>query len=77
MAKRVKESHSFDHQGGPTVMRIGTLVEDDDPRLKGRERYYEEADVAAARTSVTSVETATAEPGARRSVSKSLKESTR
>lgn len=71
MAKRVKESHSFDDQGVPYTMRVGMLVDDDDPRIKGREQFYEDADTAAARTSVTTTsETATAAPGELRSVGK-------
>lgn len=73
MAKRVKEAHSFDENGVPVTMKVGTLVEDDDPRVKGREQFYEAADAAAARTSVRatesvgSVETASAAPGEKRS----------
>ena len=70
MAKRVKEAFSFDDGGVPVVMRAGTLVEDDDPRVKGRERYLEDADTAAARTSVRAVETATAAPGEQRTVAR-------
>ena len=70
MAKRVKESHSFDEGGVPVTMKVGQLVDDADPRIKGREAYYENADVAAARSSVAAVETASAAPGERRSVGK-------
>lgn len=73
MAKRVKEAHSFDENGVPVTMRVGQLVDGDDPRIKGREHLYEDADVAAARMSdrstesVGSVETASAAPGEKRS----------
>jgi hypothetical protein len=77
MAKRVKEAFSFDDNGVPVVMRAGTLVEDDDPRIKGRERHFEDADDAAARTSVAAVETATAAPGERRTVVKQQSSKTR
>lgn len=70
MAKRVKQAHSFDLNGVPVVMRVGALIEDNDPRLVGREALYEDADVAAARSSVNSVETASAAPGERRAVTK-------
>lgn len=70
MAKRVKEAFSFDDNGVPVVMRAGTLVEDDDSRIKGREQYFEDANDAAARTSVPAVETATAAPGQPRVVGK-------
>lgn len=66
MALRVKEAHSFDHQGVPVTMRVGALVADDDPRVKGRERFYEPADTAAARETGPRSETATAAPGERR-----------
>ncbi len=72
MAKRVKEAHSFDDKGVPITMKIGTLVDDSDPRIKGREQFYEDADVAASRTSVTATETASAGPGERRSRSVKL-----
>lgn len=68
MAKRVKEAHSFDVAGVPITMRVGELVEDTDPRLIGREAFYEDANLVAARSSVTSVETASAAPGERRAV---------
>lgn len=68
MALRVKEAHSFDHQGVPVTMRIGALVAEDDPRVKGREQFYEPADLAAARSSgtETATETTSASPGERR-----------
>lgn len=72
MAKRVKQAHSFDVKGVPVTMRVGELVNDEDPRLKGREQFYEDADTAAARSSsADSVETTSAAPGERRSVRKS------
>lgn len=66
MALRVKEAHSFDENGVPVTMRLGTLVAEEDPRVKGRERFYEPADEAASRTSVAAVETASAGPHERR-----------
>lgn len=71
MVQRVKESFSFDEKGVPVVLRAGTLVEDDDPRIKGHERHFEQAEDAAARTTVSAVETATAAPGERRAAPKS------
>ncbi|MGX4657100.1 hypothetical protein ACWCHM_26125 [Micromonospora sp. SCSIO 07396] len=73
MVWRVKEAHSFDLDGVPVTMRVGTLLEDDDPRVVGRERFLEPAQEAAQRaagTTPASVETATAAPGERRSRSK-------
>lgn len=67
MAKRVKEAHSFDEGGVPIVMKVGTLVDDNDPRIQGREKFYEDAEAAAQRTSVAAVETASAAPGEKRS----------
>lgn len=75
MAKRVKEAHSFDSAGVPITMKVGTLVDNDDPRVKGREQFYEDADTAASRTSIGAagaVETMTAAPGERRSRSLKL-----
>lgn len=67
MVWRVKEAYSYDEGGVPVTVRAGTLLADDDPRVKGRERHLERAEDAASRTSV---ETATAGPGERRSVSR-------
>lgn len=67
MALRVKEAHSFDHAGVPITMRVGALVAEDDPRVRGRERFYEPADTAAARDTGPVTEVATAGPGERRS----------
>lgn len=72
MAKRVVQAHSFDENGVPVTMKTGTLVDDNDPRVKGREVFYEDAEDAAARTSVRAVETASAGPGERRSRSPKL-----
>jgi hypothetical protein len=68
MALRVKEAHSFDWMGVPLTMRVGTLVAEDDPRIRGREQFYEPADLAAIRMSgsETATETASAGPGERR-----------
>lgn len=73
MVWRVKEAFSFDHQGVPVTMRVGDLLEDDDPRAAGREQFLEPAQEAAQRaagTTPAAVETATAAPGERRARSK-------
>ncbi len=70
MVQRVKEAHSYDQGGVPIVMRVGALVDDDDPRIKGREQFYEPAEDAAVRTSAVATETATAAPGERRSTAR-------
>lgn len=69
MVWRVKEPFSFDERGVPVTMRMGTLLEDDDPRIVGRERYLERAEDAASRSAppASAMETATAAPGERRS----------
>lgn len=68
MVFRVKEAFSFDDpQGVPITLRVGALLDDKDPRVKGHERYLEPAEDAAARTTTaTAVETATAAPGEKR-----------
>jgi hypothetical protein len=73
MVWRVKEAFSFDHQGVPVTMRVGDLLEDDDPRAAGREQFLEAAQEAAQRaagTTPATVETTTAAPGERRARSK-------
>ncbi len=84
MVYRVKEAFSFDDaQGVPNVLRVGTLLGENDPRVKGHEQFLEPADAAAERTTVTSVtaertstaaETATAAPGERRHVTAPMDE---
>lgn len=70
MVYRVKEAFSFDDaQGVPHVLRVGALLGENDPRVKGHEQFLEPAVKAAARaagrTSVAA-ETATAAPGEQR-----------
>lgn len=67
MVWRVKEPFSFDQDGVPVTMRAGALLPEGDPRAVGREHLLEQADDVAARGAV---ETATAAPGERRSLSK-------
>jgi hypothetical protein len=67
MVLRVKEAFSYDDpQGMPITMRVGVLLDDKDPRVRGHERYLEPAADAAARTTTSAVETATAVPGEKR-----------
>lgn len=74
MARRVREAFSYDDEHGvPVTMRLGTLVEDNDPRVLGHEQFFEDAETAAGRTAVSAVEVATAAPGERRSVRRSAK----
>ena len=63
--------------GTPHVIPGGALVQDDDPILKTHAAMFEPVETftarrAAAVTSFSAVETATAEPGELRTVSKSL-----
>jgi hypothetical protein len=69
MVWRVKEAFSFDDpQGVPNTLRVGSLLEENDPRVKGHEMFLEPAEKAAARQIPRSVasETATAAPGEQR-----------
>lgn len=67
MVYRVKEAFSFDDpQGVPHVLRVGALLEENDPKVRGHEQFLEPAEKAAQRTAVSAVETATAAPGERR-----------
>ncbi|MEU1810957.1 hypothetical protein [Micromonospora aurantiaca (nom. illeg.)] len=71
----MKESYSFDHEGVPVVMRVGDLLEDNDPRAVGREAFLEPAQKAAQRAAGTTaaVETTSAAPGERRATGTSGK----
>lgn len=68
MVLRVKEGFSFDHNGMPVTLKVGQLVNEDDPWVRGRETFFEPADKSALRQvpSSIAVETATAAPGERR-----------
>lgn len=70
---RAREAFAYtDKQGVPRVVAPGHLMSSNDPNFKGKEHLFEPVEVAAAReahTTDSNVETATAEPGARRSVS--------
>lgn len=69
MVLRVKEGFSFDHQGVPVTLRVGQLVDEADPWVRGRETFFEPADKAAVHPPTSdAVETATAAPGERRVV---------
>lgn len=73
MAVRVKEGCSFDTSAGAQVnLRRGQLFPDDHPYVKGRPSLFEPADDAAARSvgTNTAVETATAAPGERRTITR-------
>ncbi|PVA66211.1 hypothetical protein [Mycobacteroides abscessus] len=71
---RAKEGFSYDDTNGvPRIVAAGSLMSDNDSGFKGRENLFEpvEAHVVAesARRRGKSVEDASAEPNARRSVS--------
>ncbi|WP_171111918.1 MULTISPECIES: hypothetical protein [unclassified Streptomyces] len=66
--KRCKASFAASVRGVPRVMRVGALVSDDDPVLKGREHLFE--DVEAAVQEPVRVEDASAAPGRRRSLTR-------
>jgi hypothetical protein len=73
MAVRVKDGISFDLPSGEQVnLRRGQLLPDDHPYIKGREQFFEPAEDAAARApgAAVAVETASAAPGTRRSVTR-------
>jgi len=70
---RVREPFSFDYGGRAYSMRTGDLVDDQHPSFKGREALFDEVDDRSAMHDVASsptaiIETATANPGERRSV---------
>lgn len=77
MAVCAKETFAFDApDGAQVVVRRGQVLPDGHPHIKGREQLFEPADVVAARTAGSpdttgaAVETATAAPGYRRSVTR-------
>ena len=73
MTVRVREGFSFDLPSGEQVnLRRGQLLSDDHPYMKGREQLFEPAEDAAVRApgAAVAVETATAVPGERRSVTR-------
>jgi hypothetical protein len=68
--KRCKASFSAVIGGAPRVINEGTLVEDGDPILTGREHLFETVETFMSDRSAPPVEQATAEPGERRTVRK-------
>lgn len=68
--KRCKSSFAVVVNGAPRVVTVGTLVEDGDPILKGRELHFEDAETYVSDRAAARVEQATAGPGERRSVSR-------
>lgn len=71
MIKRCKAAFAASVGGVPRVMRPGTLVQDDDPVIKGREHLFEDVDAFVQQR--TRVEAATDEPGGRRSLTRPTK----
>lgn len=69
---RAKEAFSYnDANGVPVNVAAGALFDANDPDVKKRAHLFEEPEVAAARRKLrnSGVEDATAEPGAKRSLS--------
>ncbi|AMU39237.1 hypothetical protein A3N99_02805 [Mycobacteroides abscessus] len=66
---RAKEAFAYtDHNGIPRVVRPGAIFTDDDPAVTKRAHLFEPIEAGIERRQPT-VEDATAEPGAKRSVS--------
>ncbi|WP_432124057.1 hypothetical protein [Streptomyces sp. C10-9-1] len=65
--KRCTSAFAAVIDGVPRVVPAGTLVEEDDPILKGRSAHFEDVDTYVSRRR-RAVEAATAEPGERRSL---------
>lgn len=70
--KRCKTSFAVVTGGTPRVVRVGALVEDTDPVLKGRENLFEDAEAFVSAQTARRVEQATARPGERRSITRPL-----
>lgn len=66
--KRCKSPFSVWKNGVPRVITGGQLIEDSDPVYKGHEHLFEDVETFVSDRAVP-VEQATAEPGAKRSVS--------
>ncbi len=64
---RCIEPFAFSDKGVERVVRAGDLVDERDPLVKGRERWFETVDANVGRTTDRSVEQATAAPGEKRS----------
>ncbi|MEU7400715.1 hypothetical protein [Streptomyces sp. NPDC044948] len=65
--KRCKSSFATSVRGVPRVMKVGTLVNDDDPVLEGRAHLFEDVESAVREAPV---EDASAAPGRRRSLTR-------
>lgn len=72
MAKRCKSSFAASVRGVPRVMKVGSLVNDDDPVLKGREHLFEDVDTYVQERAAR-VEDASAAPGRRRGLTRPVK----
>jgi hypothetical protein len=59
-----------DHKGVPQIIRVGDLLDESDPCVAKRRTLFESVGAAAARLS--GVEAATAEPGEKRSRTRSM-----
>ncbi|MFF8458525.1 hypothetical protein ACF06T_28805 [Streptomyces albidoflavus] len=71
MALRCTKSFAAYDGGTPRVVRVGQLVQDDDPIVRGREGAFERVEDHLERRAA--VETATDEPGERREVTAPVK----
>lgn len=65
--KRCTSSFATSVRGVPRVMKVGTLVNDDDPVLKGRAHLFEDVESAVREAPV---EDTSAAPGRRRSLTR-------
>lgn len=65
--KRCTSSFAAIVDGAPRVITVGTLIEDDDPILEGREKHFEDVDAFVSRKR-QGAEAATAEPSEKRSL---------
>lgn len=71
MALRCIRSFAAYSDGTPRVVRVGQLVQDDDPIVRGREGAFERVEDHLERRAA--VETATDEPGERREITPPVK----
>ncbi len=67
---RCIEPFAFSDKGVERVVRAGDLVDDKDPLVKGRERWFETVDANVGRMTDRSVEQATAAPGEKRTTAR-------
>lgn len=78
--KRCKQAFAAEVDGRFRAVRLGTLVSDSDPVMKGREALFEDVEEHVRReqekakvTSLTTVERASADPGEKRALGRPRK----